>query len=64
MNYALKKLMEPQYNIYSNTVTTQKVGSLSYYQLHSKLNILLQFLFLSKLILFPLPSAKWYIGDI
>jgi hypothetical protein len=59
----IKKPMEPQFNIYSNTVTTQKIESLSYCQLHSKLNILLQFLFLSKLILLP-PSAKWYIADI
>jgi hypothetical protein len=63
MNCALKKLMEPQFNIYSNTATTQKIGSLSYCLLYSKLNILLQFLFLSKLILLP-PSTKWYIADI
>jgi hypothetical protein len=40
-----------------------KIGSLSYCLLYSKLNVLLQFLFLSKLILLP-PSAKWYIVDI
>jgi hypothetical protein len=49
--------MEAQCNMYSNTATTQKVETLSNYQLCSKLNILLQFLFVSKLFLFP-PSAK------
>jgi hypothetical protein len=49
--------MEAQCNMYSNTATTQKIETLSNYQLCSKLNILLQFLFVCKLFLCP-PSAK------